>query len=34
MVCKGSKKNSTKKSTNTTNKSIGRKYSCGGKLKK
>ena len=33
MVCKGGKK-STNKSTKTTVKSTGRKYACGGKLKK
>lgn len=31
MACKGCKKSSTKKSTGKT---TGRKYSCGGKLKK
>lgn len=33
MACKGGKK-STKKSTKTASKNTGRKYACGGKLKK
>ncbi len=34
MACKGGKKSCAKKSTKTVSKSTGRKYACGGKLKK
>jgi len=35
MACKSGKKtSSSKKSSKPTNKSTGRKYACGGKLKK
>lgn len=34
MACKCGKKSSAKKSTKTVSKSTGRKYACGGKLKK
>lgn len=34
MACKGGKKSGCKKSPKTSSKSTGRKYTCGGKLKK
>nr|DAO97567.1 MAG TPA: hypothetical protein [Crassvirales sp.] len=34
MACKGGKKSSAKKNTKTVSKPTGRKYACGGKLKK
>lgn len=34
MACKGGKKSSAKKSIKTVSKPTGRKYACGGKLKK